>query len=124
VNLLLDTHTFIWWAAVDPRLPETARESIANPSNRVVVSAVSVWEISIKKAIGKLSFRHDVLNALARTGFESLDITPHHAHRAGSLPLHHADPFDRMLVAQAQIEGLVLVSQDRQLQPYGVPLLA
>jgi len=89
----------------------------------VVVSAVSVWEISIKQASGKLSFRHDILEVLARAGFDSLDITPHHADLAGSLPQHHADPFDRLLVAQAQIEGLVLVTQDRQLLPYGVPIL-
>ena len=90
---------------------------------RQVVSAVSVWEISIKRASGKLAFRHDILQVLTRTGFDSIDITPRHADRAGSLPLHHADPFDRLLVAQAEIEGFVLVTQDRQLLPYGVPVL-
>lgn len=123
MDLLLDTHAFIWWAARDARLAERARVAIADADNRVVVSAVSVWEISIKRASGKLAFRHDILEVLARTGFDALDITPRHADRAGSLPQHHADPFDRLLVAQAQIEGLVLVTQDRQLSPYGVPML-
>ena len=123
MDLLLDTHAFIWWAANDFRLVERARVAIAEPDNRVVVSAVSVWEISIKRASGKLAFRHNILQVLTRTGFDTIDITPSHADLAGSLPLHHADPFDRLLVAQAQIEGLVLVTQDRQLLPYGVPIL-
>jgi PIN domain nuclease of toxin-antitoxin system len=123
VDLLLDTHVFIWWAGVDKRLSEVARATIANPENRVVVSAVTVWEISIKRAIGKLQFRHDTLHVLAQTGFESLYITPGHADAAGSLPLHHADPFDRLLVAQARLEQFVLVTQDRHLLPYGVPLI-
>ena len=123
MDLLLDTHVFIWWAARDPRLSRVARDAIADGENRVVVSAVSVWEISIKRAAGKLAFQHDILDALARTGFESLDITARHADRAGSLPLHHTDPFDRLLVAQATIEGLVLVTQDRQLLLYATPVL-
>ena len=123
MDLLLDTHAFIWWAARDSRLVESARIAIVDPDNRVVVSAVSVWEISIKRASGKLAFRHDILQVLARTGFDSLDITPRHADRAGSLPLHHTDPFDRLLIAQARIEGFVLVTQDRHLIPYGVPIL-
>jgi PIN domain nuclease of toxin-antitoxin system len=123
VDLLLDTHAFIWWAGVDKRLAEIARAAIADVENRVVVSAVTVWEISIKRAIGKLEFRHDTLRVLEQTGFEPLDITARHADMAGSLPLHHADPFDRLLISQASLEGLVLVSQDRKFLPYGVPLL-
>ncbi len=123
VDLLLDTHAFIWWAARDSRLPEAARSAIAESENRIVVSAVSVWEISIKRAAGKLDFHNDILQVLARTGFETLDITPRHADTAGSLPLHHTDPFDRLLVAQATIEKLVLVTQDRQIGLYGVPVL-
>lgn len=123
MDLLLDTHAFIWWAGVDKRLAEIARAAIADVENRVVVSAVTVWEISIKRAIGKLEFRHDTLRVLEQTGFEPLDITARHADMAGSLPLHHADPFDRLLISQASLEGLVLVSQDRKFLPYGVPLL-
>jgi len=123
VDLLLDTHAFIWWNAQDRRLADVAREAIRDPGNRVIVSAASVWEIAIKRKIGKLSFRHDVLPAITADGFETIDITPGHADAAGSLPLHHADPFDRLLVAQARIEQLVLVTQDRQILPYGVPLI-
>ena len=123
MNLLLDTHAFIWWNAQDRRLAEVARDAIRDPRNRVVVSAASVWEIAIKRKIGKLSFRHDLLPAIAADGFETIDIAPQHADAAGSLPLHHADPFDRLLVAQASIEQFVLVTQDRQLLPYGVPLI-
>ena len=123
MNLLLDTHAFIWWNAHDRRLADVARNAIRDPINRVVVSAASVWEIAIKRKIGKLSFRHDVLPAIFADGFETIDITPQHADAAGSLPLHHADPFDRLLVAQAGIEEFVLVTQDRQLLPYGVPLI-
>lgn len=123
MDLLLDTHAFIWWTAVDPRLAESARAAIADPENRIVVSAVSVWEISIKRASGKLAFPDDTLRVLARTGFDTLDITPRHADAAGSLPLHHTDPFDRLLVAQARNEGMILVTQYPQLLAYGVPLL-
>jgi PIN domain nuclease of toxin-antitoxin system len=123
LNLLLDTHAFIWWNAHDRRLADVARNAIRDPGNRVVVSAASVWEIAIKRKIGKLSFRLDVLPAITADGFETIDIKPLHADSAGSLPLHHADPFDRLLVAQARIEQFVLVAQDRQLLPYGVPLI-
>jgi PIN domain nuclease of toxin-antitoxin system len=123
VDLLLDTHAFIWWNAQDRRLADAVRDAIRNPGNRIVVSAASVWEIAIKRKTGKLAFRHDVLPAIAADGFETIDITPAHADLAGSLPLHHADPFDRILVAQARVEQFVLVTQDRQLLPYGVPLI-
>jgi PIN domain nuclease of toxin-antitoxin system len=123
VDLLLDTHAFIWWDMDDARLNKAARAAIADTQNRIVVSAASVWEISIKRMTGKFAFNYDVLRALHGSGFEALDITPHHADAAGSLPLHHNDPFDRLLVAQAQLEGLILVSQDRHLHAYGVPLL-
>ena len=107
MHLLLDTHVFIWWAGRDPKLSEVARVAIIEAENRVVVSAVSVWKISIKRASGKLVFQNDILQALAKTGFEPLNITPRHADRAGLLPFHHADPFDRLLIAQAQLEGLI-----------------
>jgi PIN domain nuclease of toxin-antitoxin system len=123
VDLLLDTHVFIWWDMGDPRLGEVARGAIADAGNRIVVSAASVWEISIKRMIGKFAFLYDTLRALDGSGFEALDITPRHADAAGSLPLHHSDPFDRLLVAQAKLEGLILVTQDRRLTPYGVPIL-
>lgn len=95
VDLLLDPHAFIWWAGVDERLTETARSAIRDADNRVVVSAVTVWEISIKRALGKVRFTQDTLRAIEQAGFETLDVTPRHADRAGSLPPHHADPYWR-----------------------------
>lgn len=123
MDLLLDTRVFIWWDIDDPRLSKPARAAIADSQNRIVVSAASVWEISIKRMTGKFAFDYDVIHALHGSGFEALDITPRHADAAGSLPLHHNDPFDRLLVAQAQLEKLILVSQDRHLLLYGVPTL-
>ena len=123
MDILLDTHVFIWWDDGARKLRKTVREVITDPSNRIVVSAASIWEISIKRGIGKLSFRHDVPQAVRTNGFETLDINPEHAELAGSLPLHHSDPFDRMLVAQTRINDLVLLSLDRKMLPYGVPLL-
>lgn len=123
MDLLLDTHAFIWWDAHDSRLDEAAYAAISDVENRVVVSAASIWEISIKRTSGKLTFHHDTLEAVRRNAFEPLSITHQHADVAGSLPPHHGDPFDRLLIAQAQIEGFVLVTQDRHLIPYGVPIL-
>lgn len=122
MSLLLDTHALLWWLA-DIELRSDARQAIADPDNLVVVSAVSVWEISIKRSLGKLDAPHDVVAAIDASGFEPLPVTGAHAERAGSLPQHHRDPFDRMLVAQAQHEGLSIVTRDEAFGDYEVPLL-
>jgi PIN domain nuclease of toxin-antitoxin system len=122
VSLLLDTHTVLWWLAGDPLAPEAA-ERIADPRRLVVLSAASVWEIAIKSAAGKLRADDDLIGHLEASGFEPLPISWHHAERAGSLPPHHRDPFDRMLIAQAQIEGLTIVSRDRAFAAYDVAVL-
>lgn len=121
--MLLDTHALLWWLA-DAELSDDARRTIADPANEVAVSAASVWEISIKRALGKLRTGDDLLEAIAASGFQPLGISLRHAEVAGALPPHHADPFDRMLVAQAREEGLVVISRDRVFDRYGVPLLA
>lgn len=123
MNLLLDTHALLWWLADEP-LEEQARAAIESPENLVSVSAASVWEIAIKRALGKLRTGDDLPGAIAAAGFEALAITVEHADAAGALPLHHRDPFDRMLVAQSQALGLVLVTRDPQLGAYDVGLLA
>lgn len=123
MNLLVDTHIFLWWQWRSPDLPEVARAALVNRENRAIVSAATIWEISIKRTTGRLDFEGDAIAACTASGFELLSMTAQHAERAGSLPFHHADPFDRMLVAQAEIEGLVLVTQDRKLLPYGVAVL-
>lgn len=123
MNILLDTHAFLWWDANDPNLQPTLRAAIASLENRVFVSAVTVWEIAIKRASGKLSFSGSAVRALEQHGFQPLPITVEHAEWAGQLPQLHRDPFDRLLVAQAQLEGLVLITVDDQILRYQVPHL-
>jgi PIN domain nuclease of toxin-antitoxin system len=127
VRLLLDTHTLIWWLADSPSLPASARKLIGSRNVPVLVSAASAWEIATKVRLRRLDvavdLAEDFAGHLARERFESLSISTEHGIRAGSLPGSHKDPFDRMLVAQAQIEGLVIVSNDVQLDGYGVSRL-
>jgi PIN domain nuclease of toxin-antitoxin system len=122
VNLLLDTHAFLWWVGGQPLEP-SAMERIADPDTLVAVSAASAWEIAIKRSIGKLRFDADVTIEVAANGFEALAIGLDHATQAGELPSHHRDPFDRMLIAQARVEGLTLVTRDRRLAAYEVEIL-
>ena len=121
-NLLLDTHVFLWWRADDPRLQESARSAISD-AHIVFVSAATAWEAAIKAALGRLKLPDTVQSGVEDSGFEKLAITFSHAEAAAALPPHHLDPFDRMLVAQAASEGLTLVTHDRQLEPYEVPVL-
>jgi PIN domain nuclease of toxin-antitoxin system len=123
VALLLDTHVLIWSFLARDRLAPRVVAAIQDATTRVVVSAVSPWEIAIKQKLGKLRLPGDVTSEIVASAFETLDITVAHGIAAGSLPLHHADPFDRMLVAQAQLERLTLVSSDARLRAYDVPLL-
>ncbi len=123
MNLLLDTHTLIWALADQPELSAAAREAIIDGNNIVFVSAVSVWEISIKKALGKLDAPDTLLQEIERLRFTPLDITLAHADLAGKLPPLHLDPFDRMLIAQAQTEQLTLVTRDADIQKYQVHCL-
>jgi PIN domain nuclease of toxin-antitoxin system len=123
VRLLLDTNVFLWWQWRDRRLSKTLRGAIEDFHNDVAVSAVTVWEISIKRQIGKLDFKGSPTKACQESGFRLVDFTAGHAELAGDLPRHHGDPFDRMLIAQARLEGLVLATEDRQFSLYGVPLV-
>ena len=91
--------------------------------NKVSVSVASVWEIAIKRATGKLQFPAPIAETVERLGFELLPISAAHAEHAGGLPRHHNDPFDRLIIAQAMLEGLILGTQDRAMRPYGVPTL-
>ncbi len=123
MKVLLDTHILLWWLAGDDHLPAPAAVTIADPDTEVVVSAASAWEISVTQAAGRLDAPDDLLDAVAANDFGTLPITVDHAMAAGRLPAHHADPFDRMLIAQAQIEGFTLVSVDRRFSEYDVELL-
>jgi PIN domain nuclease of toxin-antitoxin system len=124
VNLLLDTAVLLWWLDDNRRLRPPARDAIADEANLVVVSAASAWEISIKAALGKLRVPDDLIDVLDQNGFSTLTIDIAHVLRAGSLPRHHSDPFDRMLIAQAMLEELVLVTADERLSAYPVEILA
>lgn len=121
---MLDSHVLLWALADVSRLREGSRGLIADSNNYVVVSAVSVWELRIKSALGKLSVPDALEEATRRSGFVELPITFDHAKRAAGLPAVHGDPFDRMLVAQAQIEGFEIVTRDLRLREYGVRVVA
>lgn len=124
MRLLLDTHILIWWLSDDPALPALARAAIGDSAAEVFVSAATAWEISIKHALGRLDFPvADMASLLDEAGFTPLGIYIEHAVVAGALPPHHTDPFDRMLVAQAQHEGLTLVTEDATIRRYAVAVL-
>ena len=124
LRLLLDTHAFVWCLSDVPRLAEGARNAIADPRNDVFVSAVTGWEISVKRAKGRMTAPDNLSAMIGERGFIHLPLTFHHAEQAGHLPMHHRDPVDRMLIAQAQAEGLVLVTRDARIALYGVRVMA
>ncbi len=122
MRLLLDTHVLLWWSTDSPRLAEGARDAIRS-AGRVAVSAASAWEAAIKAGMGKLTLDVPFERVAEVNGFDKLPITLAHAAAVATLPEHHRDPFDRMLVAQARSEGLTLVTHDRAIEPYGIPIL-
>lgn len=123
MNLLLDTHALLWWLDGGLIHPEAAAR-IADPTALVAVSAASIWEAEIKRSAGKLRLSGSLASHAEDAGFDPLPISLLHAERAGALPPHHRDPFDRMLIAQAQAEGLTIVTRDVAFDLYEVPVLA
>ncbi len=120
---LADTHALLWWLADDPRLSHAAREFMAAGEVPVLFSAASVWEAEIKAAAGKLAVRDDLLEALEADGFVELPVAARHAREAARLPALHRDPFDRMLVAQARLERLTVITSDPKIAEYGADVL-
>ena len=120
MRLLLDTHTLLWWD--EDRLPRRVVDAIQQ-ADEVHVSAVTAWEIAIKSTLGKIVARASVADAITDYGFTALPVTVHHADAVRALPGHHRDPFDRLLVVQAQTEDLTLVSRDRAFDAYDVDVL-
>ena len=127
MRLLLDTHAFLWWIGDDPRLSDPARDAIADPGNEVSFSVASAWELAIKSGLGRFKPDGDLGSFLAehvrRNSFQVLPVKLEHAVEVSSLPNQHRDPFDRLLVAQALVEELILVSRDPQVRKYAVATL-
>jgi PIN domain nuclease of toxin-antitoxin system len=123
VILLLDAHALLWWLADDPTLVPAARAAIAEPTNEILVSAATIWEIAIKRALGKLQAPDGLVDVLADAGFDVLAVTGIDAETAGALRPHHRDPFDRMLVAQSRRVAAIVVSRDTAFGPYGTDVL-
>lgn len=123
MRLLLDTHALIWALGDPAKLSPKSRSAIEDPANEIFVSAASLWEIAIKAGDGKLQVPDDLERAIFAVGFQPLEIRFPHVRRLRSLPLHHRDPFDRILVAQAQHEDLAVVTRDGRIPTYGVRVL-
>ncbi|HME19964.1 MAG TPA: type II toxin-antitoxin system VapC family toxin [Acetobacteraceae bacterium] len=118
MNLLLDTHVFLWWDRQDKALNADTRALIADPANQVFISAASIWEIAIKRRLKKLDFRGSAVAAIGANGFHELPILPIDAENAGALAWHHNDPFDRVLVAQARRLTFTLATADAAIRAY------
>ncbi len=128
MDFLLDTHAFLWWTLNDPSLPRRANEAMRNPQNKIFVSAATAWEITTKYRIGKLpagvgEVARDVAEAIRLEGFSELPVTVAHGQHAGALAGAHKDPFDRMLIAQALAEDMVLISNETLFDAFGVQRL-
>ncbi len=123
MKLLLDTHALLALLSSDYPLSANAQEAMAQPDAQLHASAVNVWEIAIKRKIGKLEAPDDVIERVDEAGTPILAITARHARTGGSLPLHHRDPFDRLLIAQAKQEGCAIVTKDPVFAAYGVPVM-
>ena len=121
--LILDAHSLLWWLDDAGELAQGARDSIADPKNDVVVSVATIWELEIKRALGKFTVPDDLVGAVTADGFSCLPILPEDATRAARLPPHHRDPFDRMLIAQASRLDAVIVSRDPAFDAYGTRVL-
>ena len=118
MRLLLDTHEFLWWCADDPRLGRAERQAIRDGANEVFLSAASAWEMAIKQSLGRLTAPEPPSVATARIGMVQLPVAFAHAEATLALPKLHRDPFDRMLVAQARVEGLTLMTSDPLVRAY------
>jgi PIN domain nuclease of toxin-antitoxin system len=123
MKLLLDTHTFIWFVEDDEQLPTSTKSQIEDVENEVLISIVSLWEIAIKTSLGKLEVVHDIPSMISKieaNGFTILSVFPEHTICVSTLPFHHRDPFDRMLIAQSMIENIRIISRDGIFGEYDV----
>lgn len=123
MKLLIDSHVVVWWFDDPNKLTAAARAAISNPDHEVFISAASIWELGLKQAKGKLRLPLGYMDLLRADGFSFLSITTEHATASVNLPPHHADPFDRMLIAQAMTDSLVLVTRDAVIPLYSLPII-
>lgn len=123
MKLLLDTHAALWWLADDPRFSDIAAQQLTDAANQVYLSAVVVWEVAIKRSLGKLEAPSDFRTTLLGAGALPLPIDLEHAARVEGLPMHHRDPFDRLLIVQADVEEATVVTYDAAFRSYDVPIL-
>ncbi len=124
MRFLVDTHALLWALGEPSALSPAARDAIANPSNLIMASSASFWECAIKASIGKLDLPEDFFDSVPEAGYEVMPIRISHLNVYRTLPMHHRDPFDRMLVAQARAEALTLISRDPEIAKYDVEILA
>ena len=122
MRFLVDTHALLWALCEPSALSPAARDAIAAPSNLIVVSSVSLWECAIKASIGKLDLPEDFFDSITEAGYEVMPIRISHLNVYRTLPMHHRDPFDRMLVAQARAEAMTLISRDPEVARYGIEI--
>ena len=123
MRFLLDTNAFLWWRSGCGRLPTRVSDQIGDPDNDIVVSIASVWEIAIKRGLGKLRFLEDFEEVMTDEGFTLLDITYAHLRMLGDLPQHHRDPFDRLLISQSLADSIPVVTNDRAFTAYGAGII-
>lgn len=123
MKLLLDTHVFIWSVLDAPALAQRHRDALTSSDVEVFLSAVSVWEMSIKASLGKLQIPNDIFETALMAGCQPLSVSWDHARAVEALPQHHGDPFDRLLIAQARCEGMTLATMDEVIAKYDVPIL-
>lgn len=119
-RLLLDTHTLLWWLSDHPALSMSARDDIADPTNEPLVSTASLWEIAIKRSLGKITTPDDLPDHIVEASLDWLPLNAAHAWQVGTLPFHHRDPFDRILVAQAAVENIPIITNDTRLSAYDI----
>ena len=123
MKLLLDTHILLWWLTQDQKLSQTETDIITDPDNLIFISAATAWEIAVKKMIGKLEAPDDLPAALAANNFLELPITIDHSQKLYQLPLHHHDPFDRIMISQAMSEDLILMTRDTKIALYEIKII-
>lgn len=123
MKLILDTHAALWWLSDDDRIGSEAARQLTDDTNQVLLSAAVVWEVAIKRSLGKLHAPDDLVSTLLSAGAQRLPVTLDHAGAVETLPWHHRDPFDRLLIAQALSEGATLISRDERFRSYGVSLV-